>query len=93
MPISRLRLKTQFQRADDDVTSANPHEPIVVAIVEDDRATREGLGLLIDGTPGYVVWRFVPVEDALNSIMQETPRVLLLDIRSQACVVVTDRSA
>jgi len=71
-----------FQGADFDVSSANPHQPIVVAIVEDDRATREGLGLLIDGTPGYrCVAKFRSVEDALNSTMQETPRVLLLDIR------------
>jgi len=72
----------QFQGVDYDVTSANPHEPIVVGIVEDDRATREGLGLLIDGTPGYrCLAKFRSVEDALNSTMQETPRVLLLDIR------------
>jgi len=71
-----------FQGADFDVSSANPHQPIVVAIVEDDRATREGLGVLIDGTPGYrCVAKFRSVEDALNSTMQETPRVLLLDIR------------
>jgi len=54
---------------------------IRVVIVEDDRATREGLAMLIDGTPGYrSVGRFRSVEDALSSAGRETPDVLLLDI-------------
>jgi len=58
------------------------NEPIRVAIVEDDRATRDGLALLIDGTPGYrCVSKFRSVEEALNSTGQEPPNVLLLDIR------------
>jgi DNA-binding NarL/FixJ family response regulator len=55
--------------------------PIRVAIVEDDRATREGLCVLIDGTPGFActgTWR--SVEDALRANFRETPDVLLLDI-------------
>jgi DNA-binding NarL/FixJ family response regulator len=55
--------------------------PIRVAIVEDDRATREGLCVLIDGTPGFAcsgTWR--SVEDALRAGLRETPDVLLLDI-------------
>ena len=57
-------------------------ESIRVAIVEDDRATREGLSLLIDGTPGYrCVAKFCSVEDALTWTRLETPHVLLLDIR------------
>jgi DNA-binding NarL/FixJ family response regulator len=56
-------------------------EPIRVAIVEDDRATREGLAVLIDGTPGYrCVGRFRSVEEALNAPGREQPNVLLLDI-------------
>ena len=44
-----------------------PGQPIRVAIVEDDRATREGLGMLISGTPGYqCVSTFRSVEDALR---------------------------
>ena len=43
------------------------NEPIRVAIVEDDRATREGLAMLINGTPGYVcVGAFRSVEEALQ---------------------------
>jgi DNA-binding NarL/FixJ family response regulator len=57
-------------------------EPIRVIIVEDDQATREGLALLIAGTPGYqCVGKFRSVEEALRSIEHLTPNVLLLDIR------------
>jgi DNA-binding NarL/FixJ family response regulator len=53
-----------------------------VIIVEDDRATREGLALLIAGTPGYqCVAKFRSVEEALGSAGHEVPNVLLLDIR------------
>jgi DNA-binding NarL/FixJ family response regulator len=55
--------------------------PIRVAIIEDDRATREGLGFLINGTPGYrCVGAYRSVEEALQSIGKEIPDVLLLDI-------------
>jgi len=58
-----------------------PTEPIRVMIVEDDRPTREGLGLLIDGTQGYrCVAKFRSVEDALKLPPRESPNVLLLDI-------------
>ena len=53
---------------------------INVAIVEDDRATREGLGMLINGTSGFRCrMTFRSVEDALRST-NEAPDVLLLDI-------------
>lgn len=56
-------------------------EPIRVLIVEDDRATREGLALLIDGTPGYrCAAKFRSVEETLISQPRDTPDVLLLDI-------------
>lgn len=52
-----------------------------MAIVEDDRATREGLGVLINGTQGYqCVATFRSVEDALRSFAKDAPDVLLLDI-------------
>src|SRR5215510_13725873 len=58
------------------------NEPIRVAIVEDDRATREGLAMLINGTPGYAcVGAFRSVEEALRSIGHDIPDVLLLDIQ------------
>jgi DNA-binding NarL/FixJ family response regulator len=56
-----------------------PGERIRVAIVEDDRLTRDGLAILIDGTPGYrCVGQFSSVEEALE--LCENPEVLLLDI-------------
>ena len=58
-----------------------PNESIRVAIVEDDRATREGLCMLINGTPGYrCVGTYGWVEDALRQAGDAAPDVLLLDI-------------
>jgi len=55
-------------------------ESIRVAIVEDDRATREGLALLVDGTAGYCCRdTFRSVEEALRA-RGPSPDVLLLDI-------------
>lgn len=57
------------------------HQQIRIAIVEDDRATREGLAMLINGTPGYrCAATYRSVEDALRSIATDMPDVLLLDI-------------
>ena len=54
---------------------------IRVALVEDDRRTREGLAMLIDGTQGYrCVGKYRSVEEALSSREPERPDVLLLDI-------------
>jgi DNA-binding NarL/FixJ family response regulator len=54
---------------------------IRVAIVEDDRITRQGLALLIGGTPGYeCIGEFRSVEDALRPMPAE-PNVILLDIQ------------
>lgn len=65
-----------------DNSQRQASEPIRVIIVEDDRATREGLGLLISGTPGYqCVAKFRSVEEALSSAGHPAPNVLLLDIR------------
>jgi DNA-binding NarL/FixJ family response regulator len=56
-------------------------QPTRVAIVEDDRYTREGLAALIAGTPGYrMVGAYRSVEDALRSVTGDSPDVLLLDI-------------
>jgi len=58
-----------------------PGDPIRVALVEDQSATRKGLGLLIDGTPGYCcVGSYSSVEDALQAKDPEIPDVILLDI-------------
>jgi DNA-binding NarL/FixJ family response regulator len=56
-------------------------DELPIAIVEDDRTTREGLAALIDGTPGYrCVGRYASVEEALRAMRQPHPRVLLLDV-------------
>ena len=56
-------------------------KPIQTAIIEDDALTRECLGLLIDGTPGYhCADAFASVEDALRGGFSARPDVLLLDI-------------
>ena len=53
---------------------------IHVAIVEDDRTTRQGLAQLIEGTAGYQsVGEYRSVEDALRS-SGPAPDVILLDI-------------
>lgn len=56
-------------------------EPVVsVAIVEDQREIREGLGALIDGTPGFrCSGRYRSMEDALVGL-REPPHVVLMDI-------------
>lgn len=55
--------------------------PIKVAIVEDDRTLREGLGMLIHATPGYTCPRtYGSVEEALQLLSLAAPDVLLLDI-------------
>jgi len=52
-----------------------------VAIVEDQKQTREGLAILIHGTPGYrVVGRFASMEEALVKLDWEPPDVVLVDI-------------
>jgi DNA-binding NarL/FixJ family response regulator len=62
-------------------TPSTSESTLSVAIVEDDRAVREGLSLLIDGSAGYrCVGRFDSVEAALGHRGGEAPRVLLLDI-------------
>src|SRR2546422_5877530 len=90
MEPSRTELNDKLQvwtiaREGAPVISSNaerqPGQPIRVAIVEDDRATREGLGMLISGTAGYqCVNTFRSVEEALRRADGETPDVMLLDI-------------
>jgi DNA-binding NarL/FixJ family response regulator len=54
---------------------------IRVGIIEDKRPVREGIALLIDGTPGYrCVGQFSSMEEAGRLIGHEVPDVLLLDI-------------
>jgi len=54
---------------------------IRVALIEDQRGTREGLAALIDGSPGFqVVGRHPSGEDALARIVAEKPDVILTDL-------------
>jgi DNA-binding NarL/FixJ family response regulator len=54
---------------------------IRVAIIEDDRAVREGLGMIIGGTPGYeCTGKFYSVEEAMRSMNGIATDVLLMDI-------------
>jgi DNA-binding NarL/FixJ family response regulator len=56
-------------------------DSINVVVVEDDQFTREGLALIIKGTPGYnCVGAFNSVEDALHQLGDKKPDVMLLDI-------------
>ena len=56
-------------------------EPIVVLVIEDQREIRDGLRLLIHGTPGYRCFQaFGSVEEALASASGDPPKVILLDI-------------
>jgi len=58
-----------------------PFSPITVALVEDDDRLREGLAMLIAGTPGYrLMGKFSSVEAALETLATGAPEVLLLDI-------------
>jgi DNA-binding NarL/FixJ family response regulator len=57
-------------------------DSIGVVIVEDDRGTREGLRLLVDGTPGYrCIAVFGSLEQALAARLAGPPDVVLLDIQ------------
>ena len=56
-------------------------KPIRVAIVEDDRGVREGLGMIIGATPGYECFgTYHSAEDALSRMNGRGPDVMLLDI-------------
>jgi DNA-binding NarL/FixJ family response regulator len=55
--------------------------PLAVAVVDDDRGTREGLAALIGGTPGFrCVDTYASVEEALRRLTAPGPDILLLDI-------------
>jgi DNA-binding NarL/FixJ family response regulator len=63
-------------------TTAPAAPPAIrVLIVEDQRELREGLAMLINGTPGFrCVGSFRTMEDALRAISREMPDLLLTDI-------------
>jgi DNA-binding NarL/FixJ family response regulator len=62
--------------------AARPNEPqIRVAIIEDQHEVREGLAILINGTPGFrCTGKFRTMEDALRMLNGQLPDVVLTDI-------------
>jgi DNA-binding NarL/FixJ family response regulator len=55
--------------------------PIKVAIVEDNDKIREGLAVLIDGSPSFAcVAMYANAEDALEYLPRKKPDVVLMDI-------------
>jgi DNA-binding NarL/FixJ family response regulator len=66
---------------DRSTTTPESAGTIHVAIIEDDRRIRDGLALLVNGTPGYrckLVFR--SMEEALATTWSEVPDVALVDI-------------
>ncbi len=64
-----------------DLTEQFPPPVIKVVVIEDRRDLREGMRLLINGTPGYAcVGSFGSMEDALAQFDRNVPHVALVDI-------------
>jgi DNA-binding NarL/FixJ family response regulator len=60
---------------------AQTKAPIKTAIIEDQRSIRNGLAMLIDGTPGYrCTGSYRSMEEAFAQIEKELPDVVLSDI-------------
>lgn len=58
-----------------------PQEPIRIAVVEDDKTVREGLQMLLNGSPGFsCVAAYGNGEDAVTGLPEANPDVVLMDI-------------
>lgn len=68
--------------ADSSVTdSPRRQQPLTVVIIEDVRDVREGLAILINGSPGFRCTRsFRTMEEALKSVAEARPQVVLTDL-------------
>ncbi|HEX7315965.1 MAG TPA: response regulator transcription factor [Pyrinomonadaceae bacterium] len=64
-----------------DADERDARAVIRTAIVEDRRDIREGLAVLVNGTPGYAcTGSYGSMEEALSKIARELPEVVLCDI-------------
>ena len=62
-------------------TQSEPNPPIRVAIIEDQRRTREGLRWLIEGSAGFqCVADWGSIEEAQTTRLSPPPHVILLDL-------------
>jgi DNA-binding NarL/FixJ family response regulator len=60
---------------------SHPASPICVSIIEDQAEIRQGLSVLIGGTPGYrCIGAYGSVEAALRDLREPYPHVILVDI-------------
>jgi DNA-binding NarL/FixJ family response regulator len=63
------------------IMTGNGAEVITIANIEDQREIREGLAMLIDGTPGFqCIGKYRSMEEALTGISDRVPDVALVDI-------------
>lgn len=75
-----MRLETIRQTTTMEQTTTRT-ESIKVAIIEDERDIRDGLGMLIGYTDGFeCVGKYGSMEEAITSIRHRTPDVVLSDI-------------
>jgi DNA-binding NarL/FixJ family response regulator len=63
------------------VAEAARQQPLSVVIIEDIRDVREGLAILINGSPGFrCTSGFRSMEDALAGVVEARPQVVLTDL-------------
>jgi len=66
---------------DQNVTGQARQQPLAVVIIEDVRDVREGLAILINGSPGFRCTRsFRSMEEALGGVAGARPQVVLTDL-------------
>lgn len=66
---------------DHGATGRTREQPLAVVIVEDVRDVREGLAILINGSPGFRCTRsFRTMEEALKGVVDARPQVVLTDL-------------
>jgi len=70
-----------FNQAVQSQSAHHQHGPIRVVIIEDMREVREGLTMLINGTPGFrCAGSFRSMREALDRIGEQTADLILTDI-------------